>query len=130
MPPGAAETAVLEDRGAGQRAIGWTLVGAGVVGLTAGVYFGAQWIDDRSLVDVHCVGSSCDATGAALRQDAHTQALRAEWILGAGAATFLVGAVLVASAPRPRLVLSATRDLGITPLLGPQGGGIAVHGAW
>ena len=129
MPSGGPETAVLEDRGSGQRAIGWTLVGAGVVGLTAGVYFGAQWIDDRSLVDVHCNGNACDATGASLREDARTQAIRAEWVLAAGAATFLVGAVVVASAPRPRIVVGPA-NLGITPLLGPRVGGLAVHGAW
>ncbi len=129
MPSGVPETALFEDRGSGQRAIGWTLVGAGVVGLAAGIYFGAQWIDDRSLVDTHCNGSSCDAVGASLRTDAHTQALRAEWVLGAGAVSFLVGAALVASAPRPRIVLSAAR-MEIVPMLGTRTGGLAVHGAW
>jgi hypothetical protein len=128
MPPGVPETALLEDRGSGQRAIGWTLVGAGVVGLTAGVYFGAQWIDDNSFANSHCVGT-CDATGTSLHRDARTQGLRAGALLGGGAAAFLFGAVLVATAPRPHIVLSVA-DLRIAPVLGPRTGGLAVHGTW
>jgi hypothetical protein len=120
-----APTAFVEDRGAGQRAIGWTLVGVGIAGLTAGVYFGAQWIDDRSLIDAPCAGSSCGS----LQQDARTQALRAEWLLAGGGATFLIGAVVVATAPRARIVLSAA-NMEIVPILGRETGGLAVHGAW
>jgi hypothetical protein len=125
MPSGAPETAFVEDRGAGQRAIGWTLVGVGIAGLTAGVYFGAQWIDDRSLIDAPCAGSSCSS----LQQDARTQGLRAEWLLAGGGATFLIGAVVVATAPRARIVLSAAK-IEIVPILGRDAGGLAVHGAW
>ncbi|MGA7118916.1 MAG: hypothetical protein WBY94_02400 [Polyangiaceae bacterium] len=125
MPPGAAETAVIEDSGAAQRAIGWTLVGAGVVSLAAGVYFGAQWIDDRSLIDAPCSGASCDN----LRQDARTQGTRAEWLLAGGGASFLVGALVVATAPRPRVVIGAAQ-LEIAPILDRQTGGLAVRGAW
>ncbi len=125
MPSRAPETAFVEDRGAGQRAIGWTLVGVGIAGLTAGVYFGAQWIDDRSLIDAPCAGSSCGS----LQQDARTQALRAEWLLVGGGATFLIGAVVVATAPRARIVLGAAK-MEIVPILGRETGGLAVHGAW
>ncbi len=125
MPPGAAETAVIEDPGGAQRAIGWTLVGAGVVSLAAGVYFGAQWIDDRSLIDAPCVGAACDH----LRQDAQTQGTRAEWLLAGGGASFLVGALVVATAPRARVVLRAA-SLQIAPIVGRETCGLAVHGAW
>ncbi len=125
MPPAAQETALVDDRGATQRAIGWTLMGVSIAGLAAGVYFGAQWIDDRSLIDAPCSGVSCNN----LQQDAHTQGLRAVWLLGGGGAAFLVGAAIVATSPRPRVIFSAA-NLAVTPIVGRDSGGLAVRGAW
>ena len=130
MPTSAAETPIMEDRGSTQRAIGWFLVGAGVVGLGAGVYFGAQWLDARAGADPHCVrGGACDQVGTTFRNQARTQGGYAEASLGGGAAMLFVGAIVAASAPHPRVVMNAA-NLEITPVVGPRQGGLGLRGTW
>jgi hypothetical protein len=134
MPPSMSETAIVEDRGSGQRSVGWLFVGTGVAGLVAGVYFAAQWIDERGLSNAHCGGGSCDALGTSLRSDGRLQGIAAEATVGGGAAAFLLGAVLVASAPRPRLVIAgSTADrptLRVTPIVGVREAGFGLNGAF
>jgi len=129
MPPSLQETPVLEDPGATQRSVGWCFAGAGFVGLTAGVYFVSQWIDTRSLSNLHCPGGTCDALGTSLRNDAQSQAIVAATTLAGGATAFVIGAALVASAPRARIVMSSAR-LEVSPMLGPTAGGVHVRGTW
>ena len=121
----------LENRGGPQRAIGWFLVGAGVIGLASGAYFGVHWIDDRHQSNAHCVGDICDMAGSQLRHDATTQARTSVAIAGAGAVSLVLGAVLAATAPGPRIVgLQSGRLVRFAPVLEARGGGLDVEGAW
>jgi hypothetical protein len=129
MPPDVAEMPVMENRGGAQRAIGWFLVGAGVAGLGTGIYFGAKWLDDRGSSDLHCIGNMCDPIGMNLRSDARTQARYAEVALSAGGGALLIGTVLVATAPRPRIVVGAAK-LEMAPTVSSRGAGLGVHGTW
>ncbi len=96
---------ILEDHGGFQRAAGWLFVGAAVVGLGVGGYFGLQWLDDNSVSQAHCHGT-CDTVGAAAQEDARHDAKSGEMAAGAGAAALLVGTLLVLTAPGPRLVVN------------------------
>jgi serine/threonine-protein kinase len=129
MPPDVGEIPVLENRGSAQRAIGWLFVGAGVAGLATGVYFGAKWLDERGSSDPHCIGNTCDPVGMSLRSDARTQARYAEVALGVSGGSLLIGTVLVATAPRPRIVISGAK-LEIEPMVSPKAGGLRIGGAW
>jgi serine/threonine-protein kinase len=129
MPVTAAENPVLENRGGFQRAAGWLFVGAGIVGLGAGAYFWIQWADDSQVADRHCHGGSCDAVGQSSRDDERTQTARAEASAGIGAAALLVGTILVATAPGPRLVVKTDARVHVAPLLGASQG-LALYGSW
>lgn len=125
------DTPVLDDRGGAQRAIGWFLVGAGVIGLASGVYFGVQWADDRDQSNAHCVGDVCDAVGSQLRHDAATQGRTSAVTAGAGGAALLLGVVLAATAPSPRIVeMQSGRLVRFTPVVDAHGGGLGVEGAF
>lgn len=130
MAPRAAEAPVLENRGGFQRAVGWFFVGAGVVGLAAGAYFGVHWLDDAQATASHCPGNACDAYGATRRDDARTQAQDAEATAGAGAAAIFLGAILVATAPSPRVVMKDIAGVQLVPIAGPGQGGLEIHGTW
>jgi hypothetical protein len=126
----ASETPVVENRGGVQRAIGWFFIGAGVVGVASGAYFGTQWLDFRNQSDAHCVGDACDPTGAQLRDHSTSQGRAAIIAGGGGALAFIVGAVLAATAPGPRLVSTPAARLQVVPIVDAHRGGLGVLGAW
>jgi hypothetical protein len=117
--PTSQETAVVQDRGGTMRAFGWFFVGAGVVGLAASAYFGAQWIDDH------------ESTNPSFHNDTDKQRSYAVACLAAGGGSLLLGTILVAAAPGPRLVMTTTAaHVDVAPMLGPRVGGLSLHGAW
>jgi serine/threonine-protein kinase len=120
----------IDDRGAVARAIGWSLVGAGVVGLVAGGYFGVAWLDDRSAANAHCAGPSCDANGVQLRDDEHSKALALAGTAGAGAAAAFVGVILVLSAPHAYVKMSTGPRLQLEPRVGSRERGLSLLGTW
>jgi hypothetical protein len=129
MPGASAEEPILDNHGGAQRAVGWFFAGAGVVGLAAGGYFGARWFDDHEKANLHC-GGGCDAAGLRLRDDARTMGVDAIVSAGAGAGGVLVGVVLVASAPRSRIVESRAPQARVVPRVGPTQLGLDVVGAF
>jgi hypothetical protein len=128
MPP--SETPVVENHGNTQRAVGWFLIGAGLVGVATGAYFGSQWLDFRNQSNPHCPGDACDPTGSQLRDNADSQGRAALIAGGGGVLSFIVGAVLAATAPGPRVASTPTARLQVVPVMDPRRAGIAVHGAW
>ena len=124
-----AEEPILDNHGGAQRAVGWFFVGAGVVGLAAGGYFGAEWFGDHEKANLHC-GGGCDATGVRLRDDARTKGVDAIVSASAGAGALLVGVALVASAPRSRIVESRAPQARVVPRVGPTQLGLDVVGAF
>jgi hypothetical protein len=134
MPPDPVDGSVVQDGGGGQRAVGWFFVGSGAVALAAGAYFGARWVDDNGRGDVHCPRNACDATGADLRASAHTEGEVSAVTLASGGAAVLIGAIIVAATPAPRVVDRARAvNLHIRPTWSFErrgGGGLVVSGSW
>ena len=63
------------DPGVDPRAIaGWSVVGAGLIGVGLGSYFGARALSLRDESDTHCDDSGCDAVGLDLFDDARMNA--------------------------------------------------------
>jgi tetratricopeptide (TPR) repeat protein len=61
--------------GVDARAIaGWSTIGAGLIGVGLGSYFGARALSLRGDSDEHCDGTVCDAVGLDLYDDAHLSA--------------------------------------------------------
>jgi hypothetical protein len=130
MPEGAGETPAIDNRGGVQRAVGWFFVGAGVVGLASGGYFTSQWLDYRHQSNPHCVGDTCDATGTQLRSNSATQGRAALISGGSGAAALVIGSLLVATAPGPRLVSTPAARLQVVPIVDAHRGGLDLQGVW
>ena len=128
MPGWASETSVVASRGATQRAAGWFFVGAGILGAAAGAYFGSQWLHDRS--DARCLGDECDTLEAQLRRDETTHERGMIVAGGTGVAAIVLGAVLAATAPSPRVVSGPTGRLTFVPIVDPHRGGFGVSGIW
>ncbi len=130
MPEGPSETPVIANGGGVQRAFGWFFVGAGVVGLASGAYFGSQWLDYRNQSNPHCVGDSCDAAGAQLRSNAATQGRGAIITGGGGAVALIVGSLLVATAPGPHVVSTPAARVQVVPIVEAHRGGLGLQGIW
>lgn len=124
------EQPVLQNRGGAQRAFGWVLVGAGLVGLGVGSYFGVRWMQDRETASLHCPSGGCDSIGIANNDDADKQARYVFVSGGSGLAALILGTVLVATAPSPRLVPASTATLTVTPIVGRSASGLALHASW
>jgi hypothetical protein len=126
----ASEQPVLQNRGGAQRAVGWILVGAGLVGVGVGAYFGARWMGDHETAGLHCPGGACDSIGIASNDDADKQARYVLASAGGGLASLIIGTVLVATAPSPRLVPANTARLEVTPIVGRGASGLALSASW
>jgi serine/threonine-protein kinase len=129
-PPRYEGTPEVESRGGAQRAFGWFFVGGGVVGIAVSAYFGAKWIDDRNAQVAHCPDNRCDPVGVNLRNDGHQQAMTAAVTISAGAASLVLGSVLVASAPGPRVVAKNGATVEVAPIAALTQAGLTVRGAW
>ncbi len=124
------ETPVLENHGGLQRGIGWFLVGAGAVGIGSAVYFTTQWLSYRNQADPHCAGDLCDPVGTQLRENGTTQGHAAIIASGGGALALIVGAVLVATAPGPRIVSTPAARVQVVPIVEAHRGGLNLQGVW
>ncbi len=91
---------VVESSGATQRAIGWVVAGAGVVGLGVGGGFGLSSIKKRDESRSHCVVDQCDSDGVGLRDDALRNGNIATIVTIAGGAAVAGGLILVLTAPK------------------------------
>lgn len=120
MPP-SYEMPVLDDRGGGQRAIGWFFIGAGVAAVGASSYFWVRWVDDRNAP----ISSTQHA-------DATNQSRIGEAVAGGGAAAIVLGAIVAATAPSPRLVMrpESSARVRLSPWLGAGRGGFIVGGTF
>ncbi len=124
------EQPVLQNRGGTQRAVGWVLVGAGLVGLGVGSYFGVRWIQDRETANLHCPNGACDSVGIAKNDDADQQVRYVFASGGGGLAALIIGTVLAATAPSPRLVPASVARMSVTPFVGASASGLSLHASW
>jgi hypothetical protein len=84
--------------GSAQRTIGWLAIGAGVVGIGIGSYFGLQTFSKQNESEDHCNGTSCDQTGIDLRSEAKTTGTISTIGFAAGAVGLGAGLVLLLTA--------------------------------
>lgn len=121
-PTAPAET-VLVDTGKSRRAAGWVFVGAAVVGLGIGSYFGLRAIDKRNESDEHCPNDRCDQLGVDLNDSAKSSANVANVAIGLGLVSAVVGGVLILGAPKAHM---EPRTVRVTPTIGPSIAAISV----
>lgn len=131
MPMTLNEVPHLENRGSGQRAVGWFFLGAGIAGLATASYFTVVWIDRHNDVALHCAGQFCDPAGVQYRNDEQTARIATISSASAGAGALLLGVILLGTAPGPRVVMRTASAIQVEPLINPRGpSGLAVVGAW
>lgn len=120
---------VDEDRGSAQRTVGWVVAGSGLAALGVAGGFGIYSLDRRSRSNSHCTGTSCDATGVGLRNDA-IKAGNVATVTGiAGGAAVLGGLLLLftsPSAPEP----TKAGSIRAVPNVAWGSGGVTVQGSF
>lgn len=106
-----------------QTPLGIVLIGAGVVGVGAGSYFG---LSAKSKYDGAFDGGgcdrgtkACDPSGQSAVDDAHSQATVSTILFGAGAALAITGVIVFVTAPS-----SKPRALRVVPTTYANGGGL------
>jgi hypothetical protein len=125
LPP---STAPAEDANAGVswRTAGFVVVGAGVVGLGVGAFFGLRTLSLVADSEPHCDDTGCDDEGVELRDRAGSAQTIGIVAAAVGGAALGTGIVLVAAAP------SRERAAGRAPslLLRAHAGGLSGTVAW
>ena len=123
---------LVETRGNTMRTASYAVLGAGVVSVGVGAYFGIAtfsiWSDARK----HCAGVVCDATGVKLAGDAKTDGTISTVAVLAGAALTGLGVVLYFMSPSDKVAPQPTGTLTsprIVPALGPTFAGLTMSGA-
>ncbi len=118
--------------GSGQRIAGFSMIGAGVVGLAVGTIFGLKVSRKNDEIDTTCpTAQPCPPDGVVQYNTAIADAKIARAVslvgLGAGAIFVGVGTALVLTAPKSQTPRTA---LWVRPAMGPMGAGAAIGGTW
>jgi hypothetical protein len=128
---------VEESHGGAQRAIGLTLVGAGVVGLGAGAYFGGKALSESAEGRRACTTTPCSAASKADADDANARAKTSMTTsivsIAAGTGALAIGTVVYLMAPSSttRGAAPSTRMTArIVPAVSPTEASVGVIGAF
>ncbi|MDB4934106.1 MAG: hypothetical protein JWP87_1078 [Labilithrix sp.] len=128
---------VEQSRGGAQRAIGLTLIGAGVVGLGAGAYFGGKALSESAEGRRACTTTPCSAASKADADDANGRAKTSMTTsivsVAAGTGVLALGTVIYMMAPSSttRGAAPSTRMTArIVPAVGPTEASVGVTGAF
>jgi hypothetical protein len=138
LTPPAADTASDASTGRGTRIAGLALIGAGVVGVGIGSYFGIHTKSklDESNADGHCrTDNHCDAIGAGLRSDAQSAGTASTVAFSLGLLGVAGGAIVYFTAPKPSASARAAHTprtplTVVVPAIGAGGGGLIVRGSF
>lgn len=120
--------AVVENKGATQRALGWVATGVGAVGLGLAAGFGLSSLAKHNESRDHCALDVCDAAGVELRDDAIRNGNIATAAGIAGGAAALGGLILLVTAPRASRPRAG--QLRALPNVAVGGGGVALQGSF
>jgi hypothetical protein len=110
--------------GSSLRTVSYVVMGAGVVGIGVGSYFGLQTFSKWGEAQKHCAASACDATGVSLANDAKSSGTISTISFVAGGALIVAGGVIFALAPSG----VAKTGMIVAPSIGNSYGGIALVG--
>jgi serine/threonine-protein kinase len=134
LDPAPAEAEVAAPFWNGQRTAGVVVGGLGLVGVVVGAVTGGLALAKASSAKPHCQpladATACDPTGLSLRSDGRTLANVANVALAVGGAAVIGAVVLVATAPSAGTKPAAARWLQFGPMLGANGSGLSIQGAW
>jgi hypothetical protein len=121
------------DDGQGQRVLSYVIGGVGVLSLGVGTVFGLQALSKRSEAEERCPESPCaDPVGVDANDDAKVFANVSNIGIGVGVVALGVATYLFLTAPSapPQTALRARRAVDVDPILGPNGGGMVLRGAF
>jgi hypothetical protein len=128
-PPPHVDT--LPDRGSPWRTVGLVTAGVGVVGVGIGAVFGflaKQKYDDSNAQPGGCdAQSNCPPSAAATRNDARTSGNVSTVLFIAGGALTAGGLAIWLLAPK---AASSSASLAAAPVVGAQGAGLSIRGAF
>jgi hypothetical protein len=120
-------TALHGDRPSWQKPLGFVLLGAGVVGMGVGGFFGlsakTKYNDAFDGGGCDRATKTCDAPGQAAVDDARSKATLSTILFGAGGGLVVVGAIVLLTAPSNK-----TRALQIAPTTYAGGAGLTLGG--
>lgn len=134
-PPARSE----EKRGGAQRTVGLVIIGAGVVGLGAGAYFGGQALSQSGEASRACpTNGSCTDAGSEANERSKESFRAAVIGLGAGTVALTAGAIvyfLAPDGPAPRSDAARARapekrTAHVIPSVGPNGASLGVVGTF
>ena len=113
-----------------QRTLGFITLGAGVVGIGAGAYFGARALSKNSEASTMCTETSkCSEPEAVkfetLKSEAHNSRTYSYIGIGVGGAAALTGVILLLTAPK-----TTTTGWHVGPTVGQGSFGAVVDGRW
>lgn len=120
-----AATPGAEHHGPGQTIAGWITGGVGVALLGVGIVTGGLAIDYRHKSDVQCPNNQCTQLGVDLNEQAKSYAWASDFTIGFGVAAVGAGVVLLLTAPK-----SVKTGARVLPMVGRDGGGLAVSGSF
>ena len=106
------------------RNAGLVVIGAAVLDVVAGAYFGLRTLQIKNERDGHCGTASCDPAGVALDGEARALAIRSTAWFTAGLAAGIGGAALL------WVSRSRREDVTVTPALGPNHAGVTLGGSF
>lgn len=134
------KTSDIEDvpaPGQTQRLLGWITMGVGVVTLAAGGYFALQAATLKSDADAYCRPDDptlCREQGLENDEDGRSNATLANITIPTGVFAVGVGVALILTAPSADDAKARARRspslAGVTPVVGPRGGGLMWSSSW
>jgi hypothetical protein len=126
-----------ESRGGAQRTVGLVLVGAGVVGLGVGAYFGGRALSQSSEASRLCpkANEKCTGAGEDANQRSRNSFRAAVISLAAGTGLLTIGAIVYFLAPSGPAAQAVLRDAKgrtayLVPTIGPDGGSLGLAGTF
>jgi hypothetical protein len=118
--------------GGGSNALGWVVLGTGVVALGVGSYFGVTALSTQSDVEKECPTSkTCSRRGDDLSDDAQAAAWASNIGIGVGIVGIVVGGYLLLTAPgsaKPDTARAVTGPLRVSA--SSHGGELSFRGEW
>jgi hypothetical protein len=118
-------------RGGGTRVVAFVLGGVGVAALGVGSYFGVEAITKSQDAKKVCTPQVCTSQSAVAENNtAKTYALVSDFTIGAGIAALGVGAVLFLTSRGSSPGAPSVGGARLVPMVGRDGGGIALRGAF